>query len=515
MSATSDQDLERWRALVERGLKGAPFDSLVAETLEGLEIQPLYTERDRPAEEGIPWAPRSPRLVGPVLRRADAARIEASRARGASFVWLEDPITEIPVLPRIEGVEVLVLGAQVPASASSHVRSVSGVAVIRAEAIAAAIEAGRPGLGVNAHFFRSIGASAVDELALSLAYWTRALRELESHGLDLDACSGATTFAVAIGTDFFLEIAKVRALRRLVHRVSEVCGVTARPFIAARTSDREISALDAPNNILRGTISVSAALIGGADAVACDEGAALTERLARNLPLVLALESSLGEVADAAFGSFYVEALTDALTKTAWERFREIEVQGGYRPAALGPLLDRTRVARRTAIATRRKAIVGVSRFPQREPAPELDAHGSLHESGAFEQLRARAEGHVSRVITVGACPPARVDFAREILAISGLPDTVHAFTDDAAAALGDASIVILAGPDAALAVEIPAVARALKSAGAKAIGVAGKPGAHEQALRDAGVDAFVFVGADVVTFAETLLERAKGAASS
>ncbi|AKF06827.1 methylmalonyl-CoA mutase family protein [Sandaracinus amylolyticus] len=504
MTSHADQDLERWRALVERGLKGAPFDSLVGTTLEGIAIEPLYTERDRPSEEGVPWAPSSP-LVGPVLHRADAATLDAQRREGATFVWLDAPLEDIPELPAIDGLEVLAVGTQGASLARSHVRSVSGVDVLRAAEIEAAIRAGRAALGVNVSFYRELGVDAVDELGLALASWVRALRALEARGLDVDACVRATTFAVGLGTDFFGEIAKLRALRRLVDRIASVCGARSRPFIAARTSARELAELDASNNLLRGTLAIAAGLIGGADAVACDEAAARTGRLARNLPLVLALESHLGAVADPARGSYFVESLTDSLTRAGWESFRAIEREGGDTPAVRASRIERASAARRAAVATRRKPIVGVSRFPTKEPAPPLE-HGSLHDSAAFEALRARARRHAARVITLDACPPARVDFAREILAISGLPDDVVAFTDDA---LGDASIVILAAPDAALPVEVPAAVRALRAAGAKAIGVAAKPGAHEQALRDAGVDAFVFLGADVVAFAETLLAKA------
>ena len=529
MSATSDQDLARWRALVERGLENAPFDSLVAETLEGLRIQPLYTERDRPAERGIPWPPCSPRRVGPAGVSPES--LAAHRDAGATLAWVtlgEAPLLEVPGLLTI----------------ATRLRSVEGLASIGSEwvrpvadpwtgwvtrpgdpdhargldEIAAAVSTGRPSLGVAGWVWDALyGANAVDELALSIASLVESLRALESRGASLDDAVRGATFGVAIGVELFDEIAKLRALRRLVDRALVACGIAARPFIAAVDSASHHQPVDRPVNLLRNTIAASAALLGGADGVAISahehiEGQPLPERIARNVPLVLSLESFLDGVDDPARGSFYIERLTDELARAAWESFRDIEREGGLARAhaRARERLEASKLRREQLVRTRKRPLVGVSRFPTREPASS-----GGQDAKPFVDLRIRSQGLVSRVITVGACPAARVAFAREILAISGLPDAVHPFTDDAAAALGDASIVILAAPDAALAAEIPTVARALKSAGAKAIGVAGKPGAHEAALRDAGVDAFVFAGADVVSFAEALLERAEGAASS
>ncbi|UJR80581.1 methylmalonyl-CoA mutase family protein [Sandaracinus amylolyticus] len=527
MTSNADQDLERWRALVERGLKGAPFDSLVGKTLEGIAIQPLYTERDRPSEEGVPWAPRSPRLVGPAGVLPES--LSAHRDAGASLAWVFAGAGELPETEDLVTVAVSLRGVEGLASKGSRwVRPVADpwtgwvtLAARRKEAdqaraldeIATAVSARRPSLGVASWVWDVLyGANAIDELALSLASLVESLRALDARGVSLDDAVDGATVGVGIGVEFFDEIAKLRALRRLVNRVLVACAIQTRPLIVAVNSSHNHQPVDRPVNLLRNTIAASAALLGGADGVAVYaheriENNALPERIARNVPLVLALESFLPGVDDPARGSFYVERLTDELVRAAWESFREIEREGGLARAHARVVerLERSQAQRRNLIRTRRRPLVGVSRFPTREPGRDYDAS----DAKPFIEVRARAQGQVARVITLAACPSARVDFAREILAISGLSDDVVALTDDAAAALSNASIVILAAPDAALPDELPTVVRALRAAGAKAIGVAAKPGAHEQALRDAGVDAFVFLGADVVTFAETLLEKA------
>ncbi|MDQ3036820.1 MAG: hypothetical protein M3Y87_30785, partial [Myxococcota bacterium] len=119
-----------------------------------------------------------------------------------------------------------------------------------------------------------------------------------------------------------------------------------------------------------------------------------------------------------------------------------------------------------------------------------------------------RGRALAASTVALPGCPEARIDFARDAVAIAC--PRVERLEADPGVALGDASIVILCAADIDFGTALPDAARALKAAGAKAIAVAGKPGAHEQALRAAGVDAFVHVGADVVAALETLLDRAE-----
>ena len=132
------------------------------------------------------------------------------------------------------------------------------------------------------------------------------------------------------------------------------------------------------NNILRGTLAACSAGVGGADAVtvlpfdaALGLPDALARRVARNTSALLVEEAHVAQVVDPAGGSWYVEALTDALAQKAWAFFQELERAGGLRAALAGGLVaDRiaaSREARRAAVATRHESITGVSAFPLRD----------------------------------------------------------------------------------------------------------------------------------------------------
>lgn len=512
----SDATFEQWRALVEKGLKGAPFESLTATTLEGIPIAPLYAEQDRPAAEGIPWAPRAKRAIGVAHREVPDLRREA--AAGATLAWVRSPLG-IPVDSDIDviveshledaidaaGARVRVLGdAFVDVSTSG---TEPGPLLDR---IARALERGAPALGVSACALDEVGAGAVTQLAGITAGLVASLRAMEERSVDLESAVERTTIALSVGTDLFLEIAKVRAARRLVARVLASTGIAARPWIAARTSERVHAELDRPTNLLRETLGIAAALIGGADAIAARPHAAgdAALRTARNAPLVLSLESHLAATADPAGGSSYVEHETAALASAAWELFAAVERAGGM-TTGRSIVWDRAgdEGSRRTkGIVTRRAPIVGVSRFPVPGEAPSPGA--GPRDAAPFELLRSRGASAVARCVVLGACPEARVEFAREVAQLAA--QRVDVVNEVEA---GDASFVILCAADAELATALPAAARALRAAGVRAIAVAGKPGANEQALRDAGVDAFVFVGADVVAALGALLDRGgKGA---
>lgn len=514
MSDPRPPDLESWRALVERGLRGAPFESLVTHTLEGIDIAPLYTERDLPPDQGIPWPPRSPRLLGAVIDGDDIADdLARERRDGASFAWWS-PMASHPRAPEPGGLPIVIETPFIEAALALSGEDVSvvgdaflgviptgdppGVAR-RLDAIADAVRAGRAALGANGAILANVGGDAVVQIAGAVASLVAGLRAMEERGLDLEHAVRGATVALAIDADFFTGIAKLRAARRVIARALDAAALRARPHIVVRTSSRIEAHLDRPTNLLRATLGVSAALIGGADAAAAHPHARgpLAARAARNVALVLGLESHLGAVADPASGSYFVERRTADLAAEAWELFRRTQGGSSFDRA---PLLDRVQeraAARESAVRTRRRPLVGVSRFPVREELAGA-ATTLVRDAIPFERLRESARGCGARVEVVRACPAARVDFARELCAVAGLEER------------DDAEIAMVCAADADFAGALVERVRALRAGGVRAIGVAGKPGAHEQALRDAGADAFVFVGADVVSAMETLVSKAR-----
>src|SRR5262249_18369069 len=160
-------------------------------------------------------------------------------------------------------------------------------------------------------------------------------------GLDVNAAFKQISFTVAADADFFLTVAKIRALRKIWARVAEVCGATTRSVsIAAITAGRMMSRRDPWVNVLRTTVACFAAGFAGADGVTVVSfdlflgvPSDLGRRIARNMQIVLQEESSLAKVIAPAGGAYMFEHLTDQVSHKAWAFFQEIERQGGMSKA--------------------------------------------------------------------------------------------------------------------------------------------------------------------------------------
>jgi methylmalonyl-CoA mutase len=267
------------------------------------------------------------------------------------------------------------------------------------------------------------GASASFELALATATAIAYLRAGDAGGIAPADLAAGLEFTLISGPDQFLEIAKLRAARRLWAAALEHCGVAphaCRSRTYARTSRRMVSSLDPWVNLLRATTAAFAGGVGGADGLTVlpfdeavgetvGEPGPLARRIARNTQHVLIEEASLHRVADPAGGSWYVESLTDAIARQAWSELQAIERTGGIVEALRDGLIQE-RLAdashrRHEEIAHRRRALTGVNTFPllgddglarsePRHPAPDGVADGGLvadRDAAAFEHLRARA----------------------------------------------------------------------------------------------------------------------------
>ena len=219
------------------------------------------------------------------------------------------------------------------------------------------------------------GGSEAQELGFVLAVATAYLRALAGCGIGLDAARRMIFFRLTADADQFLSIAKFRALRRLWGRVEDACGLAAAPvFITAETAWRMMTRRDPYVNMLRATIAVFSAGVGGADAItvlpftlARGLPDRFARRVARNTQLVLAAESHLAKVGDAAAGSGVIEDLTDQLCGSAWTLFQEIESAGGAAAALEQGLIQKkvapVRAARQAALARRTDMLTGTSDF--------------------------------------------------------------------------------------------------------------------------------------------------------
>jgi methylmalonyl-CoA mutase len=372
--------------------------------------------------------------------------------------------------------------------------------------------------------------------------------------MPLEDAARAIFFRFASDADQFLSIAKLRAIRKLWARVAEACGIVPpRAFVSAETAWRMMTRRDAHVNMLRTTMAAFSAAAGGADAITVLPFTAalglpddFARRIARNTQALLAEESHLAKVSDPAAGAGAVEDLTRQLCDAAWSLFQEFERAGGVAATLEAGLLQRkvaaTRAAREKAIARRVDVLTGTSEFPNLgeavpavldcPPPPRAIVPASvvrfmplppMRLSEPFEALRDRsdrslaASGKRPQVFlallgTIAESTP-RTTFARGFFAAGG----IEAIESEAAAgadaiarafAASGAKMACLCSSDEVYAREAAATAAALKAAGAGTVYLAGRPGELEAALRNAGVDAFIYAGCDVLGSLEDAYAR-------
>ena len=243
-------------------------------------------------------------------------------------------------------------------------------------------------IGISTAAYHDAGADAVQELALAIATGVAYLRELSQRGFAVDELARKTHLFCNIGENFFIEIAKFRAIRLLWAIVLRALGAEneARNLkIHARSGRRNKSRLDAHVNLLRLTTEALSAAIGGVDSISLmpyDEplgaSTAFARRLSRNLQLILQEELRLVELIDPAGGAWHVEKLTDQLARAAWSRFQQIEAAGGLVETLPSGVIqgDIAEVAarRQLDIASGESVLVGVNRYVEQATMPATQA---------------------------------------------------------------------------------------------------------------------------------------------
>ena len=233
-------------------------------------------------------------------------------------------------------------------------------------------------ISISGYHMHEAGATAVQELAFTIAdgkeYAVRAM----AAGLDIDAFAGRLSFFFGIGMNFFMEVAKLRAARTLWHRVMDGLGAKDERSKMLRThcqtSGVSLQEQDPYNNVIRTTIEAMAATLGGTQSLhtnALDEAIALptdfSARIARNTQIVLAEESGITRVVDPLGGSYYVEALTAELVDQAWAMIEEVDGLGGMTKAVATGMpkqrIEEAAAARQARVDKGEDVIVGVNKY--------------------------------------------------------------------------------------------------------------------------------------------------------
>ncbi|WP_168452697.1 methylmalonyl-CoA mutase [Sphingopyxis microcysteis] len=233
-------------------------------------------------------------------------------------------------------------------------------------------------ISISGYHMQEAGATQVHELAFTIADGAEYVRYGVASGLDIDKFAGRLSFFFAIGMNFFMEIAKLRAARVLWHRVMTNLGAKDERSKMLRThcqtSGVSLTEQDPYNNVMRTTIEAMAAMLGGTQSLhtnALDEAIALptdfSARIARNTQIVIQEETGMTKVVDPLGGSYYVEALTQELVDKAWEIIERVEKEGGMAKAVAAgwpkAMIEEAAAARQARVDRGEDVIVGVNKY--------------------------------------------------------------------------------------------------------------------------------------------------------
>ncbi len=236
--------------------------------------------------------------------------------------------------------------------------------------------------------FGQWGAPATDELALTLSWWVAYCDQLTDLGLSIETILARTELSLSTDADYFIGLAKFRALRYLIVEIAQAYGVVedaaARPRVRAVSGLRNKTYYDPDVNLLRNTTEALTSLLGGVDTLALVPHDFLSAspdpfgiRMVSNTYQILRHEAQLGKVADPAAGSYFIENLTGQLVEKGWQQFLAWEDQGGFIKLLKGGTLEAHCRApanqAANAFRTHRRVLVGATRYgnaPERSSEP-------------------------------------------------------------------------------------------------------------------------------------------------
>ena len=233
-------------------------------------------------------------------------------------------------------------------------------------------------ISISGYHMQEAGATQVQELAFTIADGMEYVKYGVASGLDIDKFAGRLSFFFAIGMNFFMEVAKLRAARVLWHRVMTNLGAKDERSKMLRThcqtSGVSLQEQDPYNNVIRTTIEAMAAMLGGTQSLhtnALDEAIALptdfSARIARNTQIVIQEETGMCNVVDPLGGSYYIESLTQQLVDQAWAIIERVDAEGGMAKAVAAgwpkAMIEEAAAGRQARVDKGDDVIVGVNKY--------------------------------------------------------------------------------------------------------------------------------------------------------
>ena len=404
---------------------------------------------------------------------------------------------------------------------------------------------------IRGDHFVNAGANMAMEVGLTLSLMVEYFDQLTDRGLNPDEIIGSAFIYLGVGTNYFMEIAKIRAIRVLIHHLLDLYGFknfdSSTIHIHAETSQWTKTYYDPYVNMLRSTTEAMSGILGGCDSLSIrpfDEAIStpnkFSNRIARNISNILKEESYFDRVVDPAAGSYYVDALTDKIIEASLDIFRYIETEGGYlasfRKGILKEMIKASRENKYQALRMRKDVLVGTSYFPnlteeRDEGRPKNMDHEGMNDdilqpyraSEDFELLRlktdrySRESGRRPKVFLAlmgknAAIRNARASFSSAFFGCAGFDiqegipshDTFKAVEK---AISSKADIIVLCGANEDYQASGVDFVNALKSNIKAWLVIAGNPKNKEQ-LELAGIDEFITIQSDVIDILSQFQEK-------
>lgn len=368
---SSKTSLQDWENLVKKQLKTDDIYSILKkENLEGLSVKPYYNSVSKPMQN-LPKIEESTHLV---------AKYRENLEENVYAFLLDQNVEDIE--DKALFINNKELAEHISPDESDSYFSLIDVFDENAgtinEQLAKELLAKdfRRNICINISLHQNAGASIVQQLGIGLA---KAKELVEIFGKEI---INKLIFRISVGSNYFFEMAKIRALKLVFNQLSKEFGLDEIPYIFAETSLRNKSKTDKENNLIRSTLELASAMIGGADAVFANDyilenPTELSEEISFKQQIVLAYESIINVFEDASNGSYYVEDLTQQIAEKSWKYFLEIEEKGGYAENLKSGKIQKDiydqAVAEQKWMEEGKIKLIGVNLYPKLEPKKTIE----------------------------------------------------------------------------------------------------------------------------------------------
>ena len=338
---------QAWKEQIIKDLKGIDFNTLVWKTNSGIDVKPFYTNEDvklsnENSSTSADW--NICEYINVIDEKtANVKALNALQNGASGLVFKISQKTNFETL--CAGIlfehiySLFEVAPEFEAELNTFLKNknynlycfIEGDTILNGKINIANFD---NALSINTSIYNEAGANPVNQLGFVVAHINEYLNELTSHNKLAELKTLHIT--TSVGGDFFMEICKLRALRKLANFILENYNCTAEIHIHAQTTLVNKTNIDVYNNLLRSTTETMSASIGGANSIVVfpfDYKAKpdndFSSRMARNQQLILKDESYLNKVSDMAAGSYYIETITKTLCEKSWDVFKDIETKGG------------------------------------------------------------------------------------------------------------------------------------------------------------------------------------------